>query len=43
MIWGCFWLEDKQVWHLKLYIMNCDFKLKKHEYSAHSYIKVLNN
>jgi len=23
--------------------MNCDFELKKHGYSAHSYIKVLNN
>ena len=43
MIWGCFWLEGKQVRHSELYIMNCDFKLKKHEYSAHSYIKVLND
>jgi len=43
MVWGCFWLEDKQVWHSELYIMNCGFELKKHEYSAHSYIKVLND
>ena len=43
MVWGCFWLEDKQVWHSELYIMNCDFELKKHEYSAHLYIKVLND
>ncbi len=43
MVWGCFWLEGKQVWRSGLYIMNCDFESKKHEYFAHSYIKVLDN
>ena len=43
MVWGCFWLEGEQVRRSELYIMNCDFESKKHEYSARSYIKVLDD
>jgi hypothetical protein len=37
MVWGCFWDSGKT----DLYILDCDFKSKKHGYTANSYIEVL--
>ena len=38
MIWRCFW-DTRQ---MSLYIIDYDFKSKKHGYSDNSYLKVLN-
>jgi hypothetical protein len=38
MIWGAFWGDSKRT---PLFIMNWDFKSKKHGYSAESYLEVL--
>jgi hypothetical protein len=38
MVWGIFWGDGQR---LELYIINRDFKSKKHGYSANSYIEVL--
>ena len=37
MVWGCFW----DIGRSQLYIMDRDFKSKKHRYSANSYLEVL--
>ncbi|PMD41460.1 hypothetical protein L207DRAFT_623667 [Hyaloscypha variabilis F] len=37
MVWGCFWDTGRT----GLYLIDRDFELKKHGYSANSYIKVL--
>ena len=37
MVWGCFWDTGR----LDLYVLDRDFELKKHGYSANSYLEVL--
>jgi hypothetical protein len=37
MVWGYFWGDRRT----SVYLMDRDFKSKKHGYSANSYIKVL--
>jgi hypothetical protein len=39
MVWGCFWGSGRS----ELYILDRDFELKKHGYSANSYLEVLNH
>ena len=41
MVWACFWYKDGAIQRSQLYIMDRDFKAKKHRYSANSYLEVL--
>ena len=41
MVWACFWFIVGKIRRLDLYLLDRDFKLKKHGYSVRSYLEVL--
>ena len=41
IVWGCFWRKNGKIGRLDLYILDWDFKSKKHGYSAWLYLDVL--
>ena len=43
MVWACFWFIEGKICRSELYLLNRDFKSKKHGYSVRSYLKVLDD
>jgi hypothetical protein len=43
MVWACFWFIEGKIRRSELYLLNRDFKSKKHGYFARSYLEVLDD